>query len=132
MFSNIQIIKPDGSTDKCQIEIEPLSAEAMNNTFFIVSASNQSTMGPVTTALAACWNFQTLFSTPTSECGVKPTMARGVAAITATFTWSGKKHRIRKERQEDWLIFCNVLQKAWDSHSDKFVEGCEVEMLIHI
>ncbi len=50
--------------------------------------------------------------------------------VSATYCWSGKKYLLRRGREEDWGLFCEVVRKAW--MREGFGEdGCEVEMLVH-
>ena len=111
---------------------EQLSTEAMARTSFIVTASNQPTIAPVTVPFTSCMAFDRLFETLISECDIRLETAQKVTKISAKNTWTGKQIRIRKGRPEDWMFFHRGLCKAWKQGSEQFEDGCEVEMMIHV
>ena len=114
------------------VKTEQLSYESMAKTTFIVTASNQPTIAPVIVPFTSCKTFDRLFETLISECDVRAESAKRVSKISAKNTWNGKQVRIRKGRTEDWTILYTGLCKAWNYESERFEDGCEVEMVIHI
>ena len=65
-------------------------------------------------------------------CELRPDVAKKVTAISATYTWSGGKQRLRKGKAEDWNMFKSIVEKAWERDFDRLKEGCEVSMLLHV
>ena len=114
------------------VKSECVSDDILAATFFTVTASNQPTMAPVTVAFKYCSSFDLFFPTMIAECGIRDIPDNKIMAISATYTWNQKKHRIRRNRAEDWTVFCTALGKTWDRNADQFQDGCEVALLIHV
>ena len=112
--------------------IPQLSFKAMVRTNFVVTASNQRNMPPVTVPFMFCKTFDRLFDTLIFECNIRSESAKTVSNISAKYTWNGKSVRIRRGRHEDWNVFYKGLCKAWDHGNERFEEGCEVEMILHL
>ena len=111
---------------------QQLSFKAMVRTTFIVTASNQLDMAPVMVPFMFCKTFDRLFDTLIFECGIRPESAKTVSNISATYSWNGKRMRIRRGRPEDWNLFHKGLCKAWVQGNERLEEGCEVEMMVHV
>lgn len=115
------------------IKPEPPTYEQMARTSLLVSASNQSDIAPASVPFAQCRTLDELFTTMISEYDIQSNGR--ISKVSATYTWNGKRHLLRRDRQEDWVLFCNAIKKAWarEENQLKFLEdGCEVDMMVHV
>jgi hypothetical protein len=115
--------------DSAHIKEEPLFAGAKARTVLLVSASNQSDKAPISVSLSLCKGIDCLFATLITERGLSA-VARKISLISATYTWNGKRHGMRKGNSDDWLRFTKAVRKAWDT--EKFDDECEIEMMLHV
>ena len=116
------------------IKGEPLSLEILTKTILRVTASNETDKAPISVSLNLCRTSDQLFTTLVNERGVRLEAAKKVSVISATYTWSGKRHGIRRGKVEDWTRFCRALQRAWDSEEGNGfrMNECEVDMIMHV
>ena len=98
----------------------------------MVLASNQPGLAPVNIPLGSIATIEQLYQKLAAACELRVEESKRITAISVTYTWSGKQQRLRKGRAEDWELFKEVLDKAWNRHSDWFDEGCEVSMMLHV
>ena len=89
-------------------------------------------MAPVITPLGSVSTMQHLYEKLAEACELRPNVAKKVTAISATYTWSGEKQRLRKGMAEDWNTFKSIIEKAWERDSDRLKEACKVLMLLHV
>ena len=89
-------------------------------------------MAPVITPLGSVATIEQLYKKLAAACDLRPDMAKKITAISATYTWSGRKQRLRKGNAEDWNTFKSIVEKAWERDSDRSKEACEVLMLLHV
>lgn len=115
---------------------EHLSSQALTKTILFVSASNQPGKAPVSVSLSLCRSANRVFDTLIAECGLKPEAAQKVADISATYPWSHRGHRIRRNRPEDWARLLTTIQNAWNSQGGSFEADedgeCKVDLMIHV
>ena len=109
-----------------------LPANVIAATRLIVSASNQAELAPAIVRLSACVSIDTLFTKLISECDLGYETTKKISTISATYTWSGEKHRLRKGSEENFDLFCEILRTAWEREPARFVEGCKINMLLHV
>ena len=102
------------------------------DTRLVVSASNQPGLAPVHIALGSIATIEQLYRKLAAACELRLEESRKITAVSVTYTWSGKQQRLRKGQAEDWELFKEVLDKAWERHFDRFDEGCEVNMMLHV
>lgn len=114
------------------IKSEPLSADIISKTYLHIRADNISGRGPVRVPFSLCKTTEQLFTSLMSERKLRPELYSKVSDITATFTWNQKSFGIRKEKAEDYAFFCDSLRKAWERESHRFVEGCNIDIMIHV
>ena len=103
-----------------------------HDTRLVVSASNQPELAPVHINLGSIATIEQLYQKLATACELQPDEAAKIATVSVTYTWSGKRQRLRKGRAEDWEHFKEILEKAWERYSDRFDEGCEVNMMLHV
>lgn len=101
----------------------------------IVIASTQQTLAPVTVSLAeytsAHSDFNNFFEFLAQECELGD-LATDVTAISATYTWNGRKHRLRRGKVEaDGRTFVEHVKGAFEGGEGVVGRG-EVEMLLHV
>lgn len=101
----------------------------------IVIASTQQTLAPVTVSLAeytsAHSDFNNFFEFLAQECELGD-LATDVTAISATYTWNGRKHRLRRGKVEaDGRTFVEHVRGAFEGGEGDAGKG-EVEMLLHV
>ena len=119
------------TASRLDVQTEPLSIEITSKTVLMVSASSQQDMAPVTVKLDT-YTGSGFFKFLAEECELGH-LAKKVTAISATYMWDMRKHRIRRERMDvDWATFCDRLRQAFDKNPDFFKYGCEVELLLHV
>lgn len=114
------------------IKLEPLSYDQLFQTTLHVSASNQPGLAPATVGFGLCKTMEELFTTMIAEYDITSTSR--ITKASATYTWNGKRHLLRRDRQEDWVLFCNAIKKAWSKEENRlsFLEdGCGIEMMVH-
>lgn len=98
----------------------------------MVTASCQLDMAPVTVKLSACQPLQDLFAFLAEECRLG-SRTKNVVAISATYGWNKRQHRIRAYRLDtDLATFSSALRDAWDSDLGLAKQGCEIAMLLHV
>ena len=114
------------------VKPEPLADDILSSTYFMVTATNQPSTAPITVAFSSCKTFASFFPTMIQECSVLKVSAKKVVHISATFTWSGRRLCLRKDKETDWTMFCTILRNAWDKNASRFDDGCEVELLLHV
>ncbi|MCJ1404676.1 hypothetical protein MMC11_007902 [Xylographa trunciseda] len=117
---------------EAKIKAEQLSDEIMSKTTLLVTATNLPDMAPVTVKLECYKGFHNFLDFLAEEC-VLDNFSSKVTDVSATYTWSGRKHRLRKERFDvDWQAFCNELRDAFQKNPTFMKQGCEVGMLLHV
>lgn len=89
-------------------------------------------MAPVIIPLGTIATIERLYEKLAVACELRPNVAKKVTAISATYTWSGQKQRLRKGQAEDWNTFKSIVEKAWERDADRSDEACEVSMLLHV
>ena len=89
-------------------------------------------MAPVITPLGSIATIEHLYDKLAAACELRPNMAKKVTAISATYTWSGEKQRLRKGQAEDWDMFKSIIEQAWERGTDRLGEACKVSMLLHV
>ena len=120
------------SEPETTFKIEKLPAEILAKTTLLVTASNLSDMAPVLVKLE-CFKGVTSFLDFLAEECVLGDAASKVTDASVTYTWNGRKHRLRKTRLDvDWLAFCDELRDAFRKNPIFLQQGCEVEMLLHV
>lgn len=113
------------------VKPEPLSYAQMAQTYLRVSSSIRPDLAPASVSFQLCPTLDAFFTTMISECEL-PADGR-VSKVSATYTWNGKRHLIRRDRKDDWILFVNAVKKAWAKEGETFVDdGCEVEILVHV
>ncbi|MCJ1242878.1 hypothetical protein MMC30_000074 [Trapelia coarctata] len=115
---------------------EMLSNDISGNVFLLVIASNQQHLGPVTVNLndytSAHEGFDGFFDFLAKECELGD-RSENVTAVSATYLWSGRKHRFRKDKVGmDGKMFFDHITRGFGDHSEFAKTGCEVEMLLHV
>ena len=122
--------EPDSRQTKIKAEALPDNITAA--TTLMVTASCQREMAPVTVKLSGCNPLKSLFDFLAEECGLGP-RSRKVVAISATYGWNKRQHRIRGYRFDtDLATFTAALRDAWDSDPGVAKRGCEIAMLLHV
>lgn len=101
----------------------------------IIIASTQQTLAPVTVSLAEYTSthsdFNNFVEFLAQECELGD-LATDVTAISATYTWNGRKHRLRRGKVEaDGRTFVEHVKGAFEG-LEGVVERAEVEMLLHV
>ena len=77
-------------------------------------------------------NVQALFYKLIIGGSINESLARAVLEMSATFTWNGRGHLLRKGDKSDWSFFIRDLERAWEREVDRFVDNnCEVDILVH-
>ena len=115
------------------IKAEPLSADAVAKTVFRVSADNIPEKGPIHVPFKHSPTSDDLFTVLLRERKIRGELIVKISDVTATCTWGEKKKfGIRKGKLADWAAFYKYLRKAWESDSNDFEDGCEVDMMIHV
>ena len=84
------------------------------------------------TPLGSVVSIEGLYDKLARACELRPNVAKKVAAVSATYTWSGEKQRLRKGQSEDWELFKSIIEKAWERDTDRFDDACKVLMLLHV
>ena len=120
------------STDDCTFRKTIPAREARLATTLLVSASNQLSRGPVMLRLQSLNLSGDLFDMLFTECSIHPESVQMALDMTATFTFNGRKQRIRRHKPEDLEIFYSTIQKPWQKTPDAFSEVFEIEILIHV
>jgi len=123
---NAHLNAPPNPPTAPKTEILPLAISTKIS--LIVTASTQQTLAPVTVSLADYTSthsdFYNFFDFLAQECELGD-RAEDVTAISATYTWNGRKHRFRRAKME-------VDGRTFVEHVRGAVEGAEVEMLLHV
>ena len=115
------------------IKAEPLSADAIAQTVFRVSADNMPEKGPIDVPFSHCPTSDDLWTVLSRERKLRGVPDAKISDITATCTWGERKsYGIRKGKPSDWAAFCKYLRKEWDKENNGFEDGCEVHMMIHV
>ena len=104
---------------------EPLFWNSIIRTELLVSTSNEKEKAPITITFGNLRSSDDLFTTLTRECELRSDVAKRVKRISATYKWNGKRHGLRRDKDEDWTRFVKAIGKAWDAES--FMESCEIE-----
>lgn len=125
-------VKDQNGNQTTEIKDEPLFAGYVANTILLVTASNQADKAPAAVPFSACQRFDEIFSTLVTELGLPVDTGKKVKAMSATYTWNGKRHRIRRGKKLDWHRFIKAIRKGWESESTKFEDECEIEMVLHV
>lgn len=125
-------VKDQDGNKIAQIKDEPLFAGHVAKTVLLVTASNQADKAPAAVPFSACQRFDEIFSTLVTELGLHPDTGKKVKAMSATYTWNGKRHRIRRDKKLDWHRFIKAIRKGWESETTKFEDECEIEMVLHV
>ena len=126
------VLDQASKTETVKVKTEHLSSEIMSKTILSVTATSQQDMGPVTVKLECFTGFPSFFDFLAEEC-ILNDLTDEITAITATYTWSGRKHRFRKERFDvDWEAFCAELKDAFGKNPAFARQGCNVDMLLHV
>ena len=89
-------------------------------------------MAPVITPLGSIATIGDLYEKLAAACELRPSVAKKVTAISATYTWSGEKQRLRKGQAEDWNTFKSIIEEAWERDADRLDRLCKVLMLLHV
>ena len=84
------------------------------------------------TPLGSVTSIEQLYDKLAIDCELRPNVAKKIIAVSATYTWSGEKQRLRKGQSEDWELFKNIIERAWESDADRFDEACKVSMMLHV
>lgn len=139
---NYMVVISDGSDYAPTIKKEETSTSVMSHpslptkviagTRLLISASNQSDLAPAIIRMPNCSGIDALFARLGSECDISPEMVNKISNISATYTWSGEKHRLRKSNEEDFDLFREILETAWGKDAARFADGCKIHMLLHI
>jgi len=113
-----------------------LPTDISSKVFLVVIASNQQTLAPVTVNLntytSAHEGFRHFIEFLAQECELGD-LSKNVAGISATYTWSGRRHRLRKDKIEaDGNVFFDHVAGAFEEHAEFAKKGCEVEMMLHV
>ncbi|KAL9120469.1 MAG: hypothetical protein Q9187_002979 [Circinaria calcarea] len=128
----VKLDKDETDSRQVKIKTEALSDNITAGTTLMVTASCQQDMAPVTVKLSACKPLQDLFAFLAEECGLGP-RTKNVVAISATYGWNKRQHRIRGYRFDtDLTTFSSALRDAWDSDPGVAKRGCEIAMLLHV
>lgn len=109
-----------------------LPTNVIAGTRFLISASSQSDLAPAIIRMPMCSGIDALFAKMGSECDLSPEMINKISNISATYTWSGEMHRLRKSNEEDFALFHEILETAWEKDAARFVDGCKIHMLLHV
>jgi len=139
---NNMVVISDGSDSAPTIKKEDNSRSVMNHssllkdvytgTRLLVSASSQSDLAPAIIRMPICSGIDALFAKLGSECDISPEMINKISNISATYTWSREKHRLRKSNEEDFDLFHEILETAWEKDAARFADGCKIHMLLHV
>ncbi|KAL9120844.1 MAG: hypothetical protein Q9187_002603 [Circinaria calcarea] len=128
----VKFLEDTTDSQQARIEAEALSEIITVGTTLMVTASCQQDMAPVTVKLSACKSLQDLFIFLAEECGLGP-RTKDIVAISVTYGWNKRQHRIRGYRFDvDLATFSSALRDAWDSDPGVAKRGCEVAMLLHV
>ena len=101
-------------------------------TRLVVSASSQPDLAPVNIRFAVCGDINSLFAKLGYECDLGRETVNKISNISATYTWSGDRHRLRKGNEEDFDLFREILRTAWERNAARFADGCKINMLLHV
>ena len=130
--SVIKFNADETNSRQTKIKVETFPANIAVGTTLMVTASCQQDMAPVTVKLSECKPLGNLFDFLAEECGLGP-RSKKVVAISATYGWNKRQHRIRGYRFEtDLATFTAALRDAWDSDPGVAKRGCEIAMLLHV
>lgn len=139
---NDMIVISDSSDYAPNIKKEEISTSVINypslptkviaGTRLLISASTQSDLAPAIIRMPNCSSIDALFAKLGSECDISPEMVKKISNISATYTWSGEQQRLRKNNQEDFDLFREILETAWGQDAARFADGCKIGMLLHV
>lgn len=125
-------IEPASEGEEVNVKTEPLSGPALTKTTILASASHEN-KAPILVPLKSCRTPSQLFATLIKELEIHQDLAEDIKQISVTYTWTGKRLRIRKGNASEWQHFCKTVRTAWESSGKKpFPDGCEVEMVVHV
>ena len=115
---------------------EQLPNDISSKVFLVVIASNQQNLAPVTVTLdhytSTHKGFHNFVEFLAQECELGD-LSKDVTGISATYTWSGRRHRLRKDKMDaDGNIFLDHIVVAFEEHAGFAKKRCEVEMLLHV
>ena len=113
--------------------IEGLSMDVIQSTILLVTIEGQH-RAHKTIPLARCQSLDQLFSTIINKLHVSDKKATRFREISAFYQWGyDEKHLIDRADQDDWMLFCQHIWKAWEIDAEKFREGnCKIKLLAHI
>lgn len=114
--------------------VKQLSAEQIQQTILRVSLSDKKAEeAPVSVPFESCQSSGSLFIQMLAECGLSADAASCVRKISARYTWSKKKHLIRRGSAYDWELFLRDVHRGWEKEGDNFMaDGCEIEIYAHV
>lgn len=128
----IKLDAEDTDSRQTKIKVEALPGSIATGTTLMVTASCQQDMAPITVKLSGCKPLENLFDFLAEECGLGP-RSKKVVAISVTYGWNKRQHRIRGYRFEtDLATFTTALRDGWDSDPGVAKRGCEIAMLLHV
>lgn len=140
--NNDMVVISDGSDYAPTIKKEETSTSVISHpslptnviacTRLLISASSQSDLAPAIIRMPICSGIDALFAKLGSECDISPEMINKISNISATYTWSGEKHRLRKSNEEDFDLFHEILATAWEKDAAFFFDGCKIHMHLHV
>lgn len=104
------------------------------DTMLLVSATNHPEYAPfyvLNVHLMNHWTIAHLFESLFDEFRKQGQPAESASTIEATFLWNGSTLLLSKDRQEDWIVFWNILRTAWIEKRTYFEENdCEIKMVL--
>ncbi len=109
-----------------------LPTNVIAGTRLLISASNQPDLAPAIIRMPNCSGIDALLARLGSECDLSPEIIKKISNISATYTWSGEKQRLRKSNKEDFDLFREILETAWEKDATRFADGCKINMLLHV
>jgi len=109
-----------------------LPKNVIAGTRLLISASNQPDLAPAIIRMPNCSGIDALFARLASECDISSEMFKQIFNISATYTWSDEKQRLRKSNEEDFDLFREILETAWEKDAARFADGCKINMLLHV
>lgn len=101
-------------------------------TFLRVTAEYRPERGPIHVSYAPSEDTTGLFNRLVTESRIPGEMVERVNELTATFTWTGERLRIRKAVEADLGIFKDSIVRAWEEDCARFNNGCKVELHLHV
>ncbi|KAL8909422.1 MAG: hypothetical protein Q9207_000257 [Kuettlingeria erythrocarpa] len=106
--------------------------QSLVKTFLMVTAEFRPERGPVHVVYEPSHGTDRLFDRLATECRIPAEIIKNVTELIATFTWTGKRLRIRKAVEGDLSVFEASIVRAREEDYVRFKHGCEVEIHLHI